>query len=288
MIATGRHIISGYGRATAPWRPQPEFLIIGAKRGGSTSFYYDLLRHSQIAPLFPRPDHLPKAAATKGVHYFDQNYHRGERWYRSHLPSGFVRGRQAHRVGLPVITGEASPYYLFHPGAAERAAAMLPRAKVIAVLRDPVQRTYSHWKERRRESAEELDFSAALAAEDSRIGAIEDELRRNPAAHSYAHENQSYARQSEYVTALRRWYQHYPREQILILASEDYYADPQATLSQAQDFLGLDRQQLASGDVRNAAVGDAIDPVVAAELRKRFAPYNEQLCQLTGRDFPWS
>lgn len=288
MIAMGRHVISGYGHATAQWRPDPEFLIIGAKRGGSTSFYYDLLRHSQIAALFPRPDHLPKAAATKGVHYFDQNYHRGERWYRSHLPSGFARGRQAHRVGLPVITGEASPYYLFHPAAAERAAAMLPKAKIIAVLRDPVHRTYSHWKERRREGMEDLAFQAALAAEDERIGEVEDTLRRDPAAYSYAHEQQSYARQSEYVTGLARWYEHYPREQILILSSEEYYGDPRGALDQAQDFLGLHRQPLGSGEVRNAAAGDAIDRVVAAELRNRFAPYNEQLCQLTGRTFPWA
>jgi hypothetical protein len=286
-VSLGREVIHAYGCATARWRPDPDFLIIGAKRGGSTSFYYDLLRHSQIAPLFPRPDHLPKAAATKGVHYFDQNYHRGERWYRSHLPSGFVRGRQARRLGLPVITGEASPYYLFHPAAAERAAAMLPGAKIIAVLRDPVQRTYSHWKERRREGAEELDFSAALEAEDIRIGAIEDELRRDPAAYSYAHEQQSYARQSEYVTGLARWYKHFPREQFLILSSEEYYADPQAALREAQVFLGLDREELASGEVRNAAAGDAIDPVVEAELRNRFGPYNDQLCQLTGRTFPW-
>ena len=87
LIQAGRTTIRGYGMSTAHWRPDPEFLIIGAKRGGSTSFYYDLMGHPQLAPLFPRPDHLPKAEATKGVHYFDSNYWRGERWYRSWLPS---------------------------------------------------------------------------------------------------------------------------------------------------------------------------------------------------------
>jgi hypothetical protein len=288
LIPLGRLAIHECGEATATWRPDPDFLIIGAKRGGSTSFYFDLLAHPQIVPLFPRPDHLPKAAATKGIHYFDQNYEKGERWYRAHLPSTFVRDRQARRVGLPVITGEASPYYLFHPAAAERAAALLPNAKIIAVLRDPVMRAYSHWKERRRNDMEELDFAAALAAEDTRIGDSDERLRWDPALHSYAHEQQSYARQSEYAPALERWYAHFPREQILILASEDYYADPQRTLGDAQDFLGLRGDTLGSGEVRNAAAGDELAPEVRDELAARFTPYNERLEKLTGESFPWS
>lgn len=286
-LTVGRRTIEGFGLLTADWRPDPDFLIIGAKRGGSTSFYYDLLGHSRICPLFPRPDHLPKAAETKGIHYFDQNYERGERWYRAHLPSTFVRARQARSAGGKVLTGEASPYYLFHPAAAERAAALLPQAKIIAILRDPVMRTYSHWKERRRGGFEELAFSDALEAEDARIGAAEQRLRHDPAYHSYAHEQLSYARQSEYAPALERWYAHYPREQILILASEDYYADPQSALGEAQDFLGLPRERLASGQVRNAAAGEDVDPKTAAMLVARFAPYNARLEQLTGRVFPW-
>jgi hypothetical protein len=274
--------------ATARWRPNPDFLVIGAKRGGSTSLYYDLLRHSSICPLFPRPDRLPKANATKGVHYFDSNYHRGAAWYRSHLPSSAVRTRHARRAGAPVSTGEASPYYLYHPAAAERAHAMLPEAKILAVLRDPVLRTYSHWKERRRNNAEPLDFAAAIEAEDARIGDDEARLQADPTFYSYAHEQQSYARQSEYVTALERWYARYPAEQILVFASEDYYQRPQATLDRVLDFLGLPREQIASGEVRNAAAGSDLDPELRSRLSERFAPYNARLATLTGQSFPWS
>ena len=286
-MALGREAIRTYGRVTADLRPDPDFLVIGAKRGGSTSFYYDLLRHSHVCPLFPRPDHLPKAEPTKGIHFFDQNYDRGERWYRAHLPSRYTRERLASRVGRPVITGEASPYYLFHPAAAERAAALVPNAKIIAVLRDPVMRTYSHWKERRRSNQEELDFAAALAAEDARLGDVEQRLATDPTAYSYAHEQQSYARQSEYAPALERWYARFPHERILVLASEDYYANPVAVLDEAQRFLGLPREPLGSGEVRNAAAGETIDAGVAAELARRFAPYNARLAELTGRTFPW-
>lgn len=271
--------------ATARWRPLPDFLIIGAKRGGTTSFYYDLLGHSRVCPLFPRPDHLPKADPTKGVHFFDQNFPRGERWYRAHLPSTRVRRRYAG--GAPVVVGEASPYYLFHPAAAGRAAALVPDAKIIAVLRDPVQRTHSHWKERRRNGAEDLDFAAALAVEDSRIGDAEQRLLDDPRAYSYAHEQLSYARQSEYARTLRRWYDHFPRQRILVLSSEEYYADPATALATTHRFLGLPAERPAPGQVRNAAAGAAIDPDVAAQLRDRFAPGHRELEALTGRTFPW-
>jgi len=274
--------------ATATIRPGTEFLIIGAKRGGSTSFYFDLLQHSHICPLFPRPDHLPKAELTKGIHFFDQNFDRGERWYRAHLPSRFARSRLISQVGSPVITGEASPYYLFHPAAAARSAGLLPRVKIIAVLRDPVMRTYSHWKERRRNKREDLDFAAALEAEDRRLGDAEQRLTADPAAYDYAHEQLSYARQSEYAPAMERWYEHFPRDQILVLASEEYYADPRAVLDQAQVFLGLPREPLSSSEVRNAAAGEQLDAAIAERLARRFLPLNARLVELTGRTFPWS
>lgn len=288
VIASGRRAVRAWGMATARWRPDPEFLIIGAKRGGSTSLYFELLSHPQVVPLFPRPDHLPKTTATKGIHYFDQNYERGDRWYRSHLPSRLARAAQERNLGGPVITGEASPYYLFHPAAAERAGRLLPEARIIAVLRDPVERTYSHWKERRRSNAEPLDFAAALAAEDERVGDVEERLRREPAFHSYAHEQQSYARQSEYDTALQRWYDHFPRAQILVLAAENYYADPNGALARVQRHLGLPVRELAAGSVRNAAAGAEMDPATRLRLAARFEQHNRRLEELTGVSFNWS
>ena len=110
------------GGLTARFRPNPDFLLIGTKRGGTTSLYYDILKLPQVITLFPSAKRLPKANETKGIHYFDTNHHRGERWYRSHLPSRFARRKAEARVGKRVVVGEASPYYLFHPLAAERAA----------------------------------------------------------------------------------------------------------------------------------------------------------------------
>jgi hypothetical protein len=73
-----------------------------------------------------------------------------------------------------------------------------------------------------------------------------------------------------------------------VLASEDYYADPQATLDELLAFLGLPSEPIASGEVRNAAAGDDLDPAVRDALAVRFAPHNERLEQLTGRAFAWT
>ncbi len=287
VIGAGRHLIRSYGAATSAWRPDPDFLVIGAKRGGSTSFYFDLLSHDQVCPLFPRADRLPKDEATKGVHYFDVNFDRGPRWYRSYLPSSYARARLASKVGAPVVTGEASPYYLFHPLAAQRAAALVPGAKIIAVLRDPAMRSYSHWKERRRGGYEDLSFVDALAAEADRVRDAEQRLRRDPGFYSYAHEHQSYVRQSQYADGLEPWLLRFPGR-VLVVSSEDYYRDRQAVLDRAADFLGLRSTPLDLGGVRNAAPGDDLDPSLRRNLAAQFASFNERLEQLTGERFAWS
>lgn len=287
-VAAGRTAVRAVGMASAGSRPDPEFLVIGTKRGASTSLYFHLLGHRQVLPLFPRPERLPKATFTKGIHHFDAAHLRSERWYRSHLPSRRVRDQAARELGLPVVTGEASPYYLFHPLAPARAAATLPDVRLIALLRDPVERTFSHWKERRRAGAEPLSFPDALAAEDDRLAAEEELVRRDPRAPRYAHEQQSYARQSEYATSLERWLAHYPAEQLLVLTTEDYVARPQAVLDEIIAFLGLAPQDLPSAGRLNATRADDMPAASRAALEQRFAPHNARLESLLGRSLPWS
>lgn len=287
VITTGRGGVRGFGMATAATRPDPEFLLIGAKRGGSTSFYYDLITHPQIALLFPRPDRLPKATATKGIHYFDSNYFRGHRWYASHLPSLRVRRQQQHAVGGPVITGEGSPYYLTHPASPERVRRDLPGVKLIAVLRDPVERAHSHWKERVREGMEPLSFNDAVEQEQSRVGDAVERLREDPHYYSYAHEQQSYVEQSQYGMALERWRDHFPDSSLLIIRSEDYYAAPQKQLDRAAEHLGIEPGQFKLGTVRNAAPGSELDARTRRHVEQLLRPDAELLRRRTGITWDW-
>ncbi|MEL7155930.1 MAG: sulfotransferase domain-containing protein [Actinomycetota bacterium] len=222
-----------FGALTAGLRADPDYLIIGTKRGGTTSLARWLLLHPAIAPLWPARE------TRKGTYYFDVNYGRGHRWYRSHFPTRLAhRGRELIG-GRPMLVGEATPYYLHHPHAAIRARQLVPAVKVIALLRHPVDRAHGHWAERRRQGVEPLDFPEALAAEPERLAGEEERMLVDPRYVSFAHQHYSYVDQSRYARGLGRWLSVFPAHQVLVLRSEDLYDDPTLVYNQVLEFLGL-------------------------------------------------
>src|SRR5579885_2674785 len=136
-----------YRTITSSIRLLPDFIIIGTQRGGTTSLYAYLGQHPQIAP-----------AVIKEVHFFDNNYERGVGWYRTQFPF-LIEKSIAKNIGQQnFITGEASPYYLFHPHVPERAAKVVPGAKLIVLLRNPIDRAYSHYYHEVELGHEKLSF----------------------------------------------------------------------------------------------------------------------------------
>ena len=288
VLGLGRSATRAYGMATAGVRPAPDFLLIGAKRGGTTSAYFHILTHPHVLPLFPSAKHMPgRSRDAKGSHYFSSEYDRGPRWFASHFPSAARRALAERTSGARPVCGEASPYYLFHPLAAARAAAAVPQAKLLVALRDPVERTYSHWREQTRNQVETLSFEDALAAEADRVGDAEQRLAEDPDFYSFGHEHQSYAAQSAYARSLRRWLEVFPREQLHVWASEDYYADSNATIAAVCEFLGLQGRELPPKEPLNAAPRSPLDEEVRRQLVERFTPDVRAVEELLGRRMPW-
>lgn len=270
-----------YGEITSGLRPGPDFIIVGAKRGGTTSLYNYLLEHPSIQPPFPGRQHI------KGVHYFDSEFARGPRWYRSHFPLA-VNGRHIARpTVVPAIAGEASPYYLFHPLAAARLAHAFPDVRIIVMLRDPVERAYSHYKERVRNGGETLSFEEALEAEEGRLRGEAERIVREPDYRSVAHEDYSYLAQGHYLDMLPRWFELFPREQFYIGASEDFYEDPDHIVNDVWSFLGVAPASLRSRKRHNYHAAPDIPPAARRRLRAAFAGHNHELEQLLGRTLPW-
>jgi hypothetical protein len=261
-------------------RPPPDFLVIGSKRGGTTSLWRYLSAHPGVMPLFP------KAEKIKGAYYFDENYARGERWYLSHFPTRRQRARLAAELGYAPVAGEATPYYLYHPLAPSRARALCPDAVIIAVLRNPVERSFSHWKERRNHT-ERLGFAEALDAEAGRTMGEEQLILRDPTYVSFPHRHQSYVDQSRYAPMLRRWFDAYGRDQVLVEAAEDFYADPRAFLDLVTDRLGI--PPVGDIDLRpyNAEPSSDMDPEVRQRLERELRADIEATEELLGRDLPW-
>ena len=225
---------------------------------------------------FPGRQHI------KGVHYFDSNYPRGLRWYRSHFPLQ-AGGRHLTRPDLrPAIAGEASPYYLFHPLAAERLARDFPAVRIIVSLRDPIDRAYSHYKEAVFHSRETLSFEAALAAEDERLHGEAERIAAEPGYRSITHEHLSYLTQSRYFDMLPRWFSLFPREQFHFLVSEEFYADPDREVNEVWRFLGLAPRKLLSRTRHNHQAAPGIRPETREQLQEALADHNRSLEECSG------
>lgn len=285
MREPAESLLRGWGAATARWRPPPDFLVIGGRRCGTTTLYYGLLQHPAVLPQVLSARWLPLREHRKGTRWLDAP-RPGGRWYRAHFATTFTRRRCARRHGV-AVTGEATPWYLCAPGAAERAATEAPDARLVAVLRDPVRRAWSQFVEQRNRGHEPLDdFAAALAAEDERcrVGVVTpDGRRRSPA---FAAEHLTYRRQSEYDVCLHAWLDRFSRDRLLVLRSEDLYADVPTALGQVAAHLGLPPFEFRAEHRNRAATGHP-DPAVVAELRRHFAPHVARLEALLGRSMGW-
>src|SRR5690606_26180800 len=171
----------------------PSFLIVGGQRCGTTSMYRALAQHPAIL----------KAVLHKGVHYFDTGYHHDLAWYRAHFPLRRTARAVAARTGLQPMTFESSPYYLYHPLAAERIAADLPDVKLIVLVRDPVERAYSHHAHEVARGFEPVtDFAAALELEPMRLAGAEERLLAG--GYSRSHQHHAYLSRGRYVGHLTR------------------------------------------------------------------------------------
>lgn len=256
-------------RLTVASRALPSFLIIGAQRCGTTSLFNYLIRHPLIAePLI------------KEIHYFDINYHKGLKWYRAYFPRN--KGK------INVITGESSPYYLFHPLVPERVHVTLPDVKLIVLLRNPVDRAYSHYFHEIKRGRENLSFVEAIEREKKRLEGEKDRMLKDGTYYSYNHHRYSYISRGIYVEQLGRWMNYFRREQFLLLRSEEFYEDPLVIVNRVFEFMGLEYLEENTFRKYNKASYPPMEEATQRRLNEYFRPYNERLEDLTGEHFYWN
>ena len=271
-----RNVVWAYGRATSSARPLPNFLILGAQKAGTTALYAYLREHPSIA-----------GPPWKEVSFFDRHYARGAGWYRGNFPNRLYLRRIQARTGTVPLVGEASPSYLFHPAGPERVASLVPEARLVALVRNPIDRALSHYHHVVALGRESLSFDDALAAEESRM---QGELQKmdDPRYFSYAWWNYTYASRGLYAEQLERWLERFPRESLLVVPSEDLLEHPRETYGRVLAFLGAPPHELASFPHIFKREYSQMDPHTREELRDRFAEPNTRLYELLGRDLGWS
>lgn len=281
MTTVDKNVLrKAYRASTSRLRLLPDFIIIGVQKGGTTSLYRYLIEHPAIAPIY-----------VKEPHFFDIYYHKGMGWYRAHFP--MLTEKYAAQVvrKQQLLTGEASPYYLLHPLAAKRVATTLPRVKLIVLLRNPVDRAYSQYQHQRRQpGVEPLSFEEAIERETERLAGEEEKMLQNERYASFNHRHYSYLARGTYIEQLPRWMKMFPREQFLILKSEDLFSNPAATVTQTLEFLNIPiskEQQEKVYKPFNEARYESMAPETRAKLVEYFKPLNARLYEFLGRDFGW-
>jgi len=262
-----RNAIWSFGRATARWRPLPDFLVIGAQKAGTTALYAYLRWHPGIT-----------GPSWKEVSFFDRHWWRGEGWYRGQFPL-----RSGDR-----LVGEASPSYLFHPLAPERARAVVPDAKLVALVRNPVDRAYSQYQHEVSLGREPLSFEGALAAEEERTRGEVDRLVADPKAFSAEWWDHTYAARGRYAEQLERWFAVYPREQLLVVATEELGERPAETYASVLAFLGAAPHELAEYPRVFERDYAPMREETRRALAASFAEPNRRLERLVGRPLGWS
>jgi len=192
-----------------------------------------------------------------------------------------------------LITGESSPDYIFDLHAPKRIATCLPNVKLIVLLRNPVDRAYSHYLHNVRAAwdmdREPLSFEAAIAAEEGRLQGEREKLLQDDSYFSYSYMHYSYLARGLYADQLNIWFSLFSREQMLILKSEDLLDNPSRIFRQVLEFLELPMWQLPEYESFNAKNKDStpINPDTRLQLVKYYQPHNERLSDLLKIPLNW-
>lgn len=242
-------------------RRLPSCIIIGTQKGGTSSLFEYMLQHPAVEGSF-----------IKEVQFFTERHWIGERGYRSFFP---IRKKKT----LHVI--ESTPLYLFSPEAPRRIHALIPDVKMVALLREPVERAYSNYMHNKRRGHETRTFQECVAAdiEAAKIAGGPDPC---PMEDAKTFRHQSYVRRGLYAQQIARWFQIFPRENIKIFKAEDFFADPESVTLQTLEFLNLPEITINTGLAHNQFSYDRKRLYEFPELAEYYRPHNEELRKLTG------
>ncbi|MEG4325358.1 tetratricopeptide repeat protein [Microcoleus sp. herbarium5] len=238
----------------------PNFIIIGSQRCGTTSLYTYLAQHPQI--LTP---------IKKEMDFLSWHFDRGIDWYLAHFPP--------MPEGEEFLTGEASPSYFDYREAPERLYSLFPEAKLIVLLRNPVDRAISQFYRLTGLNWEARSLDRVISDEVER-------LSQNP-EYIIGEEPGNYLARGRYIEFIKNWRNFFPPEQLLILKSEDFYSGAATTVKQVLEFLDLPEYQLSEYQNANPGSYQPINESVRDRLSDYFRPYNQELEEYLGRQFDW-
>ena len=231
-------------------RQLPAFIIPGAQKSGTNAIRFNLKKHPQIS----MPD--------REIHFFsrEENWNLGLKWYREHF--------QDHHL----LLGEKTPNYLPSTAAATRLNWLMPDVKFVVVLRNPIDRAYSHWNHYNLISEKSANWGWEVVE-------FEDCLKQKDFVRKNGH----------YANHLERFFEHFPREQFLILVSERLRSQPEQEFQRICEFLNVEPPAYMFESRHERSYETSMRPTTRRMLAEYYRPEDEKLFQLLGESFPeWS
>ena len=243
----------------------PDFIIIGAMKAGTTGLFWTLCEeHPNIA--------TPKI---KELTFFDNHWKKNLNWYAKHF----------EHVKEGQIIGESSPSYMIRPYALERMKRILPGAKIIVMLRNPVERSFSQFKHYIKNSRR---FKHCIGLTENFEEFLE-KYAKPPYDERLHWMGLGILERSKYLPQLKELFKYYNEKQVLIIKSEDYFKNPLGICNMVCSFLEIPPLRKIK-EVRNynkSTLDIKLKPETKNKLKQYFAPFNKQLYKYLNRNLGW-
>jgi len=257
---------------TGPIRSLPDFIIIGTARSGSTSLYYNICQHPCVL-----------SAAYDELGYFDGNFHLGLNWYRSLFPTLFSKWILKQKKQF-AITGEDTPFYIWNPLVAKRILKIVPKIKLIVLLRNPVDRAYSNYHLSIRAGSENLSFEDAIQIELKKLDESNSKSEQNIEKYTIP---RSYISKGFYSDQLKIWLELFSSEQLIIISTEDLESNPQKTLDEIYNFLKIPKNHKLIPEKQKVASYPKMKDETREFLINLYNKKNTELFTMIGQKFDW-
>ena len=266
-----------YCGATGFLHVKPDFYIIGFAKCGTTSLFEYLISHPNIHP--------PKG---KEIDFFDRLYSRGINWYKVGFPFTIQKFIEKVFFRKKFLTGEATPRYIEHPHAINRIKQTTPNAKFIILLRNPIDRAFSQHHMNVKNDYEINNFNDALKEEPRRISNRIEKMTNDITYYSWNYDLYAYLEHGLYVDKIKRWMEVFPKEQFLIIQSEEFLRNTSKTYNDVLEFLGLPNWEPKEFVLyKKRPYKEKISSNLRNELVNYFKPHNQRLYDFLGKSFDW-
>ena len=258
---------------TGSIRVLPDFLVIGAKRCGTTSLFHHLPEHPCISK-----------SPYDNMGFFNENFHLGVNWYKSFFPTVSTRNKIKSKFGNS-LAFDVTTTYMEEESTANNVYQIKPNMKIIVILRNPVDRAYSQYHLNVREKIEKRSFEDTIKENMDILN--KENYKSNEIKLKFSVEENNYLKKSLYALQLKHWLKIFPRENILVLSTEEFEKNQQVIYNKIFEFLNISKFEVKN--TKKMEKGNY--PHMKSETRNLlldyFRAHNHELFELVNREFDW-